>query len=540
MEEKIFNYLWQYVEHWALAGPDLAAIHFKNKLFTWKEFETLTDNLAKAFLSLGVKKGDIIATMLPASPEYLFSLIAADKIGAVICALDVKYKSADLKKFISHLEPKLLIALNHQEDIDIANILQEIEKNLNIAHEILYRIVGESKTGLSFEEMLQHNSMADEILKTAKLNQNETDDMLIVFTGGTTGVPKAAMLSKINVSGMATAEVFHIKKIIKTSDKAPRLKSIASLPPSHVGGTVELMGMGIVGGMELFVNDIWSPTHTLKTIQEEKIEWMGAVPTMYAIMLTKPELQTYDLSSLKLAILSGEKLETELLEQIYNNICPNLLVGYGSTEAGSEVTFTEPGEDFENIANGYVGKPLLGYQIKIVDQNDNNLPADKEGEVLVKGDFTIKKYFKMPQEDKEGFTADGYCRTGDLGCLAPDGGLYIKGRKKHIIRVGSYTVMPSEIEEVVTQDSSVGLAAAIGVPDKILGEVVWLVVSPAAESVIDTNKLIKICENQLAKFKVPKHVIIKEDLPVTHIGKINRVQLQNEIIKEIKGGLYEQ
>ncbi|MCK5665052.1 MAG: long-chain fatty acid--CoA ligase, partial [Thiotrichaceae bacterium] len=262
--------------------------------------------------------------------------------------------------------------------------------------------------------------------------------------------------------------------------------------------------------------------------------------TMYAIMLTKPELKTYDLSSLKLAILSGEKLETELLEQIHNNICSNLLVGYGSTEAGSEVTFTEPGEDFENIAKGYVGKPLPGYQIKIVDDNDNNLPAEKEGEVLVKGDFTIKKYFKMPQEDKEGFTADGYCRTGDLGYLTPDGGLYIKGRKKHIVRVGSYTVMPSEVEEIVTQDPSVGLAAAIGVPDKILGEVVWLVVSPAAESVIDADKLIKICENQLAQFKVPKHVIVKDNLPVTHIGKINRIQLQNEIIKEIKGGLYEQ
>ncbi|MCK5686570.1 acyl--CoA ligase, partial [bacterium] len=404
MEEKNLNFLWQHVEHWAFAGPNLPAIHFKNKLFTWKEFETLTNNLAKSFLSMEIKKGDIIATMLPTSPEYLFSLIAADKIGAVICALDVKYRSADLKKFISHLEPKLLIASIHQEDIDIANILQEVETNLNIAHEIQYRIVDESKTGLSFEDMLQHNSIPNGILKTAKSNQTKTDDMLIVFTGGTTGVPKAAMLSKINVSGMATAEVSHVKKIIKTSDKDSRLKSIASLPPSHVGGTVELMGMGIVGGMEMFINDVWSPTHTLKTIQEEKIEWMGAVPTMYAIMLTKPELKTYDLSSLKLAILSGEKLETELLEQIHNNICSNLLVGYGSTEAGSEVTFTEPGEDFENIAKGYVGKPLPGYQIKIVDENNNNLPAYKEGEVLVKGDFTIKKYFKMPQEDKEGFT----------------------------------------------------------------------------------------------------------------------------------------
>ncbi len=537
MNEKKINYLWQYVTYWASVYPDLPAIHFKDRHFTWKEFDIKTDTLAKSFLHIGLKKGDIVATLLPASPEYLFTLIAADKIGAVICALDIKYKSADLKKFLSHLHPAVLISLRHQDSSDTETILHDIMNEFDIAPQVQYVTVGERGTGLSFEDLLVSGPTEDENLTHAKTDQNKNDDLLIVFTGGTTGTPKAAMLSKINVAGMAAAEVSIINRHLGYEDGPKRIKSIVSLTPSHVGGTVELMGMGITGGMEMFVNDTWSPVHIFETVEKENIEWIGGVPTMYAIMLITPQLKDYNLSSLKLAVLSGEKTETELLEQIQTRICPNLIIGYGSTEAGAEVTFTEPGDDIQKIVQGFVGHPLSGYSIRIVDREDHDLPEYEEGEVLVRSDFTIKKYFKMPDEDRQGFTHDGYCRTGDLGYLTKEGELFIKGRTKHIIRVGSYTVMPAEIEEVVTQDSSVGIAAAIGVPDKILGEVVWLIVSPASGSAIDPDHLINLCETQLAKFKVPKRIIIKDDLPVTHIGKINRALLQTEIIKKIKEGL---
>ncbi len=540
MKQQNLDFLWQYVDHWAWVDPHLPAIRFEDRTISWGEFQSRTDNLARSFLNLGVKKGDIIATMLPSSPEYIFALIAADKIGAIICALDVKYKTADLKKFIAHLNPKLLIALCQQGDYDIAETLQEVEKELNLDDKITYLMVGESKFGISFATLLQAEPANEMDLEHARNNQSEDDGMLIVFTGGTTGVPKAALLTRINVVGMAEAETEFLMRHIDVVKSGQRLKTIVSLPPSHVGGTVEMMGTGIVGGMEMIVQDTWSPHRVMETVQAEKIKWIGGVPTMYAIMLITPELKQYDLSSLKLAVMSGEKTETELLEAIRDNICPNLVIGYGSTEAGSEVTFTNPGEDFKSIADGFVGTPLPGANIRIVDENEKELPQGAVGEVLVSGDFAIKGYFKMPGEDKAGFTRDGSCKTGDLGYMTPKGGLYIKGRKKHVIRVGSYTVMPTEIEEVVTRDPSVGMSAAIGVPDRILGEVVWLIVSSVPGATLDTEALTRLCEDQLASFKVPRRIIVQSDLPLTRIGKVHRVELQNEIINQIKGGKYEQ
>lgn len=539
MEFPKYDFFWQYVEHWAGIDADVTALRYDNQTVTWGDFEQQTDNLADAFLDMGIGKGDIVATMLPASPAYMLSLVAADKIGAIICALDVKYKSADLKMFISHLNPKLLITLARQDDYNIAETLQKVEAELGISGTIRHLMVGDSSFGASFQSCLQTKPKHTAELQRAKQNQDNGDGMLIVFTGGTTGVPKAALLSKINVAGMALVEANYLKRMIGPEDAGDRLKTIVSLPPSHVGGTVEMIGIGITGGMEMIIHDTWSPSRVMETIEKEKIKWVGGVPTMYAIMLITPELDQCDLTSLDLVVLSGEKTETELLELIRDRICPNLVVGYGSTEAGAEVTFTEPGADFNRIADGFVGNPLPGVTVRIVDNDGNECPVEEIGEVEVSGDFSIRSYFQMPEEDKAGFSADGYCKTGDLGYLTAEGGLYIKGRKKHIIRVGSYTVMPAEVEEVASQDDSVGMAAAIGVPDKILGEVVWLIVSPLPGASIDTKKLTELCEEQLAKFKVPKRIVVRNDLPLTRIGKVHRVELQNGVINEIKRGLYE-
>ncbi|MDD9302701.1 MAG: long-chain fatty acid--CoA ligase [Desulfobacter sp.] len=172
---------------------------------------------------------------------------------------------------------------------------------------------------------------------------------------------------------------------------------------------------------------------------------------------------------------------------------------------------------------------------RIADPDGNPLPAGEKGEVQVRGKLTINSYFKMPDEDAAGFTKDGFCKTGDLGILTRKGNLYIHGRLKHIIRVGSYTVMPSEVEEVAVQHPQVGMAAAIGIPDEIYGETVVLVVSPAQGQTVDAQDIITHCASQLAKFKVPKKIIVEPNMPVTRVGKVHRVEVQNRITNLLKG-----
>ncbi len=527
---KKFSFLWEYVQYWAEMEPEFPALHYENSTTSYGELDRLTEIMAQNLHQAGIGKGDTILTILPCSSEYIMMLLAADKLGAIIVPMDVKYRSDELKRFIGHVNPAAVVATPAGDGFDMAAELKNLQGVIKNFDKIQWIFTSPVDFGMPFQSLTEApaKQAGGEALQQIKHSQTLEDGMLIVFTGGTTGVPKAALLSKQNVAAMAAAEAELIRKYLPG-----RIKTIAALPPSHVGGTVEMIGMALAGGYEIFVHDTWSPRQVLETTEKEKIPLMGGVPTMYSIMLLLPELENYDLSSLALAILSGEKVDTQLIDQIREKMCKDIIIGYGSTEAGAEVTFTEPDAKREQIADGYVGKPLPGVEIRIADTEGNPLPAGQKGEVQVKSPYTIKSYYKMPEEDEAGFTQDGFCKTGDLGILDEDGGLYIIGRLKHIIRVGSYTVTPSEVEEVIYQSGTVAMAAAIGVPDPVYGEVVWAVVSPLEGKDVTEEDIIQYCQNYLARFKVPKRVLVKQDLPVTRIGKVDRARVQDEVIEQL-------
>jgi len=529
VKDNSLRFLWHYVDMWAEKDPGLTALRDSRGSCSWGELKKRTENLARAFISMGIGKGDTIATMLPTSMEYIFTLIAADRIGAIICALDVKYKTSDLRRFISHIEPAMIIAVEMSDDFDVAGALEKVDSELGHNTGIHYVFTGDNPRGTGFNSLLNGSYETDRELNISQENQDLDDGMLTVFTGGTTGIPKAALLTKQNVARMAKLEADVLGRYTPG-----RIKALACMPTSHVGGTVEMIAAPITHGYELILHENWSPERVLETTEKERLTYIGGVPTMYAITMLLPGLDKYDLSSLKVAILSGEKVEMDLLNMISEKICPAIVIGYGSTEAGSEIAFTEVGDDFRDLVDGYVGKPLPGVEVRIVDDEGRDLSAGEKGEILVRGPLTIKNYFRMPEEDRAGFAGNGWCLTGDLGYQDDNGGLWIKGRKKHIIRVGSYTVMPSEVEDVILRTGTAGMAAVIGVPDSVYGEVVWAVVQAMPGTLADEEKIIEKCKEELAGFKVPRRVIFRDSLPVTRIGKVHRVQIQNEIIESIK------
>lgn len=524
------DYLWQYVEHWAAVDPCFPALRFGGQTITSGELAQTVDQMAQALLHLGVTKGDRIVTILPSTPRYVSVFLAAGKIGAITVPLDVRYRAADYRRLIPHVEPKLIISVASADDNDIAETLRSL--SAEFGPDIQYYMVEAADFGTPLDTILAQKFELDDELQRAKASLHPDEGNLIIFTGGTTGVPKAALLSHRNIASIIYHEMGYIAGALAAQGVTSRIKTLACLPPSHVGGTVELIGTGLMGGWQMIMLDHWSPRPVLEVTQNENIPWIAGVPTMYAILLSLPDLDEYDLFAVKLAVLSGEKVNLELLQGIKARICDTLINGYGSTEAGAEVTFTDPTDDLAEIAEGYVGRPLPEQEIKIVDHDDEVLPPGREGEILVRGPMTIKGYYKMPEEDRAGFTPDGWCRTGDLGYLTEDGGLYIKGRKKHVIRVGSYTVLPTEVEEVAVQNPNVAMAAAIGAPHEIYGEVVWLVVVPQAGSnVTEEDEIIQGCRQELADFKVPKKVILAQDLPMTLLGKVDRVALLQEALK---------
>jgi acyl-CoA synthetase (AMP-forming)/AMP-acid ligase II len=525
------DYYWQYVEYWSTKDPSFPALREGERTVTSKDFWDRSIQLAKVLLSFGVKKEDRIVTILPTSIEFTLVLVASEMVGAILVPMDLKFRIADLERFLSHAKPRLIVGLTHVKDFNIAEALSSLGEEFKDIKKIT---VGAKTFGASFEDLFVMKPDNNDELDKRKSTLSPEDGALIVFSGGTTGVPKAALLNHTNQVFMSYLDIVYLNKHVAAEGVTQRFKTIASLPPSHVGGTVEFIGAGIVGGLEMILIDPWNPYTILELTEKERVPWIGGVPTMYAIILGLPDLKKFDLSSLKIAILSGEKVSVELLRETQQKIAPKILIGFGSTEAGAEVTFTDVNEDFDKLADGYVGKPIGGMQIKIIDKKGRELPAGEQGEIITKGPLTIKGYWNMPEEDKVGFTKDGWCRTGDLGNLTKDGGLYVKGRIKHIIRVGGYTVMPTEVEEVALEYPNVGLPACIGVPNKIYGEEVWLFVAPVWGTQVDIDGLMKHLESKLAKFKVPKKIIIKDDIPITRIGKADRTKLQKEVVAALE------
>jgi acyl-CoA synthetase (AMP-forming)/AMP-acid ligase II len=531
MEIPSKNFLWQYLAHWGRARPDDIALRFDEQSVTFRDLDERTDRLAEAFLDLGVEKGDRIATILPPRPEFVYSFVAANKIGAVTVPMDVRFRMADLTRHLKATEPRVLITANCAENNPIVETLETMVEHLG---EVEIFTLEPAAVGRVFGGLLEMPSRTSQRLETAKAAQSPDDGALIIFTGGTTGEPKAALLSQRNVGAMCGVEAETFRRLLDAQGYTERPRVLANLPPSHVGGTVELIGAQLAAGWEVILMDRWSPHPVLEAVVREKVPFIGAVPTIYAILLALPDLDRYDLSSLRFVVLSGEKVSLELLQGIRSKICRNIVIGYGSTEAGAEITFTEPSDHIGLVASGYVGKPLSGVKIRIVDDEERPVRAGEVGEVLVAGPFTIRKYFRMPGEDERGFAADGFCRTGDLGYLTEDGGLFIKGRKKHIIRVGSYTVVPSEVEGVVLRHPRVATAAAVGVPDDIYGEVVWLFVVPTPDAAPNESELLDLCKRELADYKVPKRVLMRESLAASRVGKVDRARLQKEVLDLFK------
>lgn len=534
MDVPRLDYYWQYVKYWAGVDPSFPSLREGERTVTAGQFLCLSEQLAKAFIHLGVNRGDRIISILPTGINFVLTLVASGMVGAILVPMDVKFRKKDLQRFLSHVKPNLILAVSGIKDFDIRRILEDLGGELDTITKVF---VDSNIPGLSFDDLLTMKLDLDAELEQRKASTTPQDGALIIFTGGTTGVPKSALLNHVNTTFMSYLEYDYFNKSLGSIDISGRIKSLAALPPSHVGGTVELIGMPIVGGFEIILMSDWTPYSVLEVTAKERIPWMGGVPTMYAILLSLPDLDKYDLSCLKLAALGGEKVPLELADGVTKRIAPVLVAGYGSTEAGSAVSYTEPGDDLKKIDEGYVGKPFTTVEVKIVDEQGKELPAGQIGEVIIGGPLVIPEYYNMPEENEVGFTADHWCKTGDLGYLDENGGIYIKGRIKQIIRVGGYTVLPTEIEEVAMQYKNVGVSAAIGVPDKIYGEVVWLFVAPVWGETVDVTGLKEFLFANLAKFKVPKNIIIREDIPITRIGKADRTRLKNDTLASLEKGL---
>ena len=464
------------------------------------------NQLAHGLLSLGVRKGDGVALSVGNRIEHLEIIFATAKIGALAIPLDVKWKALELASVVSALEPRFIIL---QEDC-----VTEFEKARKLKDLNFLEPISLSSDG-SYGGLLNGRSSAEPGVEV-----NEDDPFVVMLTSGTTGFPKGCL---------ATHRTFVLHCINNAIEKGlgAHDKALLSSPIYFNAGRSFTLGIVYFGGT-MILHERFDAEEVLKTIERERVTYIGAVPTMCERMLQVLETKKYDTGSLRCLAITGGKVHPTVLEGLKSKITPNIYRTYASTDSG-QMAISKP-RDMDSKPDA-AGRPVWCVDLRIVDDSGAPVRVREVGEVICQSPLATHGYYKNPEATSASFR-DGWFYTGDLGFFDEEGFLFVVGRKKDMVKSGGISLYPLEIESVIYSHPEVVEAAVIGVPDPQWGEAVKAVVVLRPQSALRAEDLIIFCKERLSAYKVPKSVEFRASLPHTEIGKVNKVKLREMMTAE--------
>ena len=506
----------------ALRPDREAVVAYEEARLTYRQLDTLATSLAAGLVSLGVRSGERVALDLPNWPEFLIGYYAVAKMGAVVVPLNIRYRVQEVGHMLRHSEASALITCASFGGFDYLGMFQDLWPGLpRLRHIVAAR--GKPRQGVhAFEEVLDVGSRRP--LPPAPARPD--DVFMILYTSGTTGTPKGAMLT-------------HSNKVIISAMQAQALECteddvfLAAVPLGHVFGTSATIGAAAAAGAKMVLIDAFHAERVLQAVERERITIHHAVPTMFALELNHPDRDTYDLASLRTGIIAGAPAGSEMVRRIREEMGCNICHAYGLTETSSLCTITRLTESDE-LRNETCGRAYPGIGVAIIDEAGNALGPGEVGEVAIDGPGVMKGYYRMPQETAQAFTANGWLRTGDLGTLDDLGYLRILGRKKEMIIRGGFNVYPREIEDLLAGHEKVLLVAVIGYPDDVLGERICAVVQVKPGTSATEEEITTYCRGRLADFKAPDKVVFTDGFPMTVSGKIQKTALRRDLVKTLE------
>jgi acyl-CoA synthetase (AMP-forming)/AMP-acid ligase II len=478
----------------------------KFRAITYGELNRRVNQLANGLLSAGVRRGDAVALAVGNCVEHLEILFATAKIGALAIPLDVKWKALELASVIAALEPgSIVLQENCVAEFEKAKTL----KDLSFVQPFFL------SADLSYGGLL--NGQSDE---EPSVDVDESDPFAVLLTSGTTGFPKGCLTTHRTF-------VFHcinnaIEKGLGAHDIA-----ILSSPLYFNAGRSFTLGIIYFGG-SMILHERFDAEEVLKTIEREKVTYVGAVPTMCERMLHVLESTKYDTSTLRCLAITGGKVHPAVLEALKKNITPNIYRTYASTDSG-QMAISKPADmDAKPHA---AGRPVWCVDLRIVDDGGKPVKVGDVGEIICQSPLATHGYYKNPEATNASFR-DGWFYTGDLGYFDEEGFLFVVGRKKDMVKSGGISIYPLEIESVIYSHPSILEAAVIGVPDPQWGEAVKAVVVVKPDANLEADELLHFCKDRLSAYKVPKSVEFRVSLPHTEVGKVNKVKLREMILEQ--------
>ncbi|RFU62132.1 fatty acid--CoA ligase family protein [Peribacillus glennii] len=498
------------------------AYYFMDQETTYGELDGAVTKFADGLHKLGISKGDNVALLLGNSPHFIIGMYGALRAGATVIPVNPIYTPDEIGFILNNGDVKAVVALDL-----LVPLLEKMNPALpNVEHLIICE-TQEDHGGIDISKLSIFPKMKSftDLVATGDLSfagpiVDDEDTAVILYTSGTTGKPKGAMLTHKNLYSNAKDVSDYLK--ITGDDRV-----ITALPMFHVFCLTVVLNAPLMNGGTLLIVPKFSPKEVFRLVEKYEATVFAGVPTMYNFLYQYPDGNPEDLKSLRLSISGGAALPVALLKDFEKKFNVRVSEGYGLSEA-SPVTCFNPLD--RPRKPGSIGTSIQNVENKVVNEIGEEVPAGEVGELIVRGPNVMKGYYKLPEETAA-VLKDGWLYTGDLARMDDEGYFYIVDRKKEMIIVGGYNVYPREVEEVLFAHPDVVEAAVIGVPDPNQGEVVQCFVVKKNDELTE-KALLTYCAEHLAKYKVPKSVEFLEELPKNTTGKILRRSLKTQVLQK--------
>ena len=486
--------------------PDRPAI-VEDRRFSFRDLEREASTVAANLKAIGVSSGSRVALLLKNRWQFLVCLFACTRIGAVTVPLSTRLARAELAFLLEDSGTSVLVF----ED-DLAELLPAPGALPSLAH--IFSIDGSVSGARPFTELLA------EAPPVAVSPCREEDVAIILYTSGTTGRPKGAMLTHLGLIHSAT----NFARCLGLTEQD---RALVAVPLSHVTGLVGVALSALsAGGCAILMRSSFEKKAFLKLASRERMTFSILVPTIYSLISTTPELDTTDLSSWRIGCFGGAPMPVDTIERIGRKLPRLALVNaYGATETTSPSTVM-PLSDWQDHMDS-VGKPVPGADIRIVDDDGQDVPAGEPGELLIAGPMVVPGYHDRPEESASAFIG-GFWRSGDIGSIDKNGFVRVFDRRKDMINRGGFKVFSAEVENTLSQHDAILECAVIGVPDPVLGERVHAFIVPHTDTTIDEAGLRSFCMTRLSDYKRPEtYTLLETPLPRNNNGKIQKAALRS-------------
>ena len=511
------------------------ALHFMGGELSYGELLNAAESMAAALTDLGVKKGDRVAIHLPNSTQFPIAYFAALSIGAVVVPCNPLYVAREMEYQLKDSGAETIITLTR-----FYNMIKEIEPKTNLKNIIvtnikdyfpgmlrfLYTVAKEKKEGDRVELAAGDHSFTGLIEKYAgkkppAVEVKPEDHALYLYTGGTTGVSKGAVLKHSNL----VANMLQVKAWCTDYEDGKEV-ILGVLPFFHSYGLTTILNLGLLNGGKLVMLPRFELQTVLKTIDKQKPTLFPGVPTIYVAINSAPDLAKYDIKSIRVCISGAAPLPVEVQQQFEKNTGGKLVEGYGLSET-SPVTHANP--VYGKRKPGSIGLPMPDTEFKIVDveTGEQELPIGEIGEICLRGPQVMDGYLNMPDETAHSIR-NGWFYTGDIAKADEEGYAYIVDRKKDMVIAGGFNIYPRDIEEVLYTHPKIMEAAVAGINDPYRGETIKAYCVLKEGETMTEEEVIEHCKANLAAYKVPKLVEFRDELPKTMIGKVLRRMLREE------------